>query len=328
MRVLYAGSSAADMRLAGTQLTKRGFAVTADLVRTPEEFAVQLRALPYDLVLAEFQSHKWWGDSALRIWTQHSNSAPFILIVSTADEDEAFECVRRGATDYVLKTNLERLPLAVWQHREAANRAKKELLSNLSYELRASVSEIIGMTELTLETELTPEQREYLEVIRMSGDSLLATLGNILEASGIQNGEPKREEIEFDLHDTLGEAAGLLATAARRKGLELLVDIRPDVPRFVQGDPAQLRKVLSHLLGNAVKFAAWGGIVLQADLESENEEGVLMHFVVSDAGVAIPRAAGPVASGGRVGAESEPGRDSGSHFTALFKRPKEGRNGQ
>src|SRR5579862_9833449 len=107
MRVLYAGSSAEDMRLAGKQLASAGFLVTADFARTPEEFALQLDGLPYDLVLAELQSPDWPEGSALRIWKQHASSGPFILVAPAANENEAFECVKRGATDYVLKTNLE-----------------------------------------------------------------------------------------------------------------------------------------------------------------------------------------------------------------------------
>src|SRR6266853_3070604 len=148
LRVLYVGSDAAAMRLASRQLERGGLSVAADLARTSEEFAIQLNNVAYDLVLAEFEPPEWPGGSALRIWRQQANSIPLILVVSTANEEEAFQCVKRGATDYVLKTSLERLPLAVWkisQEREnlirakeagkTANLAKREFLSNMGHEV-------------------------------------------------------------------------------------------------------------------------------------------------------------------------------------------------
>ncbi len=356
MRVLYAGSNTADMRLAGRQLVRGGFAVTADIARTPEEFAIQLGATPYDLVLAEIELPDWPGGSALRIWKPNANGVPFILVVSTAQENEAFECVKRGATDYVLNTNLERLPLAFWQQRErsirameaqeAADREKREL----SYELRASVSGIVGMTELVLDTDLAPEQRECLEAVELSASSLLAVACNIVESPNVQNEEPRLAEIGFDLRDHLAEATSLLASTARRKGLELLLDVRPAAPRFVQGDPAQLRQIVFHLMNNALEFTECGEILLRAGLESENKEGVLMRFMVSGAGVGIRReeqlvipdsssqrdasltgltiAARRVSGmGGQIWVENEPGRGGSFHFTAPFKRPAEGRDG-
>src|SRR5258708_31269196 len=154
LRVLYAGSDAAAMRLSSRQLERGGLSAAADLARTSEEFAIQLNNVAYDLVLAEFEPPEWPGGSALQIWQQRANSIPFILVVSTANEEEAFQCVKRGATDYVLKTNLERLPFAVWkmsQEREnlirtkqagkTANLSKRDFLSNMGHELRTPLPE-------------------------------------------------------------------------------------------------------------------------------------------------------------------------------------------
>jgi signal transduction histidine kinase len=214
---------------------------------------------------------------------------------------------------------------------------------------------IIGMTELALETELTtPEQREYLRAVKRSADVLLTTITNILEFSRIEKGEFTLEEIEFDLHGNLAETAQLLAPAAHRKGLELMLDIRPSAPRFVRGDPAQLRQILFHLIGNAVKFTDRGEILVQADLEPGNEEVVVLHFMVLDTGIGMQEEKQQVLSevfsqadssltrkssgtglgltiaarlvaimGGRIWVESEPGRGSTFHFTARFKRVKE-----
>ncbi len=368
LQLLYAGSSATDMRHASSRLEKGGLAVAADLARTPEEFAIQLDTLPYDLVLAAFESLEWPGGSTLRIWQRQADSIPFILIVSTANEEEAFEWVKRGATDYVLNTNLERLPLAVWkasQQRDhlirameaAETSARSEFLSNVSHEIRTPMNGIIGMTDLALETDLTAEQRRYLNAVKRSADVLLTTINNVLEFSTIEKGELRLAEVGFDLHDSLEQAAQVMAPAAHQKGLELLLDIRPAAPRFLRGDSAQLRQIFFHLIGNAVKFTARGEILVQADLDSENEEDVLLHFMVLDTGIGIRREEQQVIfeafsqgdasltrkfcgtglgltiaarlvsiMGGRIWVESETDKGSAFHFTARFKGGKEGRS--
>src|SRR5438093_170092 len=213
---------------------------------------------------------------------------------------------------------------------------------------------IIGMTELAMDTELTSEQREYLGMVKSSADSLLTVINDILDFSKIEAGKLDLESTEFDLRDHLGQSVKALALRAHQQGLELSLQVAPDVPEAVMGDPDRLRQVIVNLVGNAIKFTEHGEVAVEVKRSPiDNSNTCLLHFLVRDTGIGIPdekqriifeafsQADGSTTRkyggtglglaiskrlvemmGGRLGVESEAGHGATFSFTARFAKDR------
>jgi len=348
---------------------------------------IQKESLPYDLQIAASETEARGalqeghfdvvlmgynpGTTAGLDLLLHVDNTPVIFLTRKEGEEMAFQAIMNGADDYLFKDSghnyLAVLPSViknVLQRKQeekaqkkakedmlTATRVKSEFLANMNHELQIPMKRVIGMTDRILNTDLTPKQRKYTEMIRSSANSLLMIINDILDWSNIEAGKLKVKTMDFDLKAILEVTAEVLAFSAREKGLDLDYGIEPGVPSRLRGDPIRLRQAIISLITNAIKFTTRGKITIRVNLDRDEDERVVLRIEVTDTGSGIPKNRldslfNPAAQagsssrrrsggtreglsicqrlvemmGGKIGAASEEGKGSTFWFTAVFEK--------
>ena len=341
-----AGPAASDPRRSlreGSRIRVTGICVLQKgVIGTPESIKLRLRS-PADLVLVE--SPTWWN-------REHTLFVlGFVALVTIATSTWVLILRRRVRSQMVeLQKKNQALAKAV-ENAKQATRLKSEFLANMSHEIRTPMNAILGMTALAIDSSSRDEQQEYLTDVMNSAESLLSLLNDILDLSKIEAGRMELAPTPVSLLSVVEDAARFLSRAAQQKGLQLTCNFSPDIPNKLLADPLRLRQVLLNLLGNAIKFTEKGGVTVEAQLDSEDQNTVLVRFAVRDTGPGIAedkqalifesfcQADGSTSRkhggtglgltislrlvelmGGKVWVKSKPGEGSTFYFTARFAK--------
>jgi PAS domain S-box-containing protein len=243
-------------------------------------------------------------DALLESHRQALNETPINRVMHVRRKDQTFIDLELHVVGLVVNGELrgslglyqdisvrKRAEAEMLQAKEAAeesSRVKSEFLANMSHEIRTPLNGVIGMTDLALTTELTREQKEYLETVKMSADSLLTVINDILDFSKMEAGKTELEFADFDVRDDVEGVLRTFALRADEKGLELLCEIAPEVPGNLRGDFGRLNQVISNLISNGIKFTQNGEVVLNVQLEAKDGDEFIVQFTVADTGIGIP----------------------------------------
>ena len=216
------------------------------------------------------------GNPAGRVWSFRDITMQQRAHQALTETNEQLEAASVRANEMAIKA-------------EMANIAKSQFLANMSHEIRTPMNGVIGMTTLLLQTELTPEQQQFAQLLKSSGESLLSLINDILDFSKIEAHKLTLEKLDFNLRETMEEAIELLAFKAAEKNLEVACDIPAEVPVLLRGDALRLRQIFINLAGNAIKFTAEGRVVIGVALVNNQPNTVTLKFTVRDTGIGIPK---------------------------------------